>query len=243
MPLPFAAIGLGVSAIGGISKMIGGASRKRQGQRELKQLVKSRQEIVNINEGRRVSMRGANMANEQIARGTASSIDALRSGGIRGAMGGIQGIQENNNNAALQQGAMVDQAQMQLESEYARDEARVQAMNEQRQMGDESTLQQGINAAQQDIYSGMGDIASGAFSAAALTAGGGTTGVDGVDGAGATSFSPQQMAANAFGSYSGALAGKLGAMNQPAGQMAGRVGGYVSPMTAGAINPQTGLPY
>ena len=232
MPLPFAAIGLGVSAIGGISKMIGGARNARQGKRELKQLVKSRQEIVNINEGRRISMRGADMANEQIARGTASSIDALRSGGIRGAMGGIQGIQENNNNSALQQGAMVDQAQMQLESEYARDEARVQAMNEQRQMGDESIAQQTINAGRQDMYSGMGDIASGAFSAAALTAGGGTTGVDGA-GDVAASFSPQQMAANAFGSYSGALAGNLGVMNRPAGQMAGRVGGYVAPMTRG----------
>tara|TARA_R110000823_G_scaffold6983_9_gene25877 strand:- start:459 stop:1169 length:711 start_codon:yes stop_codon:yes gene_type:complete len=236
MPLPFAAIGLGVSAIGGISKMIGGARNTRQGKRELKQLVKSRQEIVNINEGRRISMRGADMANEQIARGTASSIDALRSGGIRGAMGGIQGIQENNNNAALQQGAMVDQAQIQLESEYARDEARVQAMNEQRQMGDESIAQQTINAGRQDMYSGMGDIASGAFSAAALTQGDAKTG-DGKDGGGLGAvFSPQQMAANAFGSYSGALAGNLGVMNRPAGQMAGRVGGYVAPMTRGVYS-------
>lgn len=209
MPLPLAAIGLGVSALGGISKMIGGGRRKRQQTRELEQLVKSRQEITNINEGRRISMRGAEMAREEIARGTATSLDALRSGGIRGAVGGVQSVQESNNRAALQQGAMVDQAQMALESEFAQDEARMRAMEEQRQFSDEGRAQAGINAAQQDQYSGLGDIASSAFGAAALGLGSGTGGQtgggQGAGGMGVGLNMSQPQINNAFGGLANAF--------------------------------------
>lgn len=173
MPLPFAAVGLGLSAIGGISKMIGGGRRKRQAIRELRNLQNSRQDFTNINEGRRISTRGADLAREEAQRTTASSLETLASGGIRGAVGGVGAVNQANINASRQIGANLDQQQMQLDRDFARDKARIQSMNEQRQIQDEVNTQAAINAAQQDQYSGLGDIAAGAFSAGTIGAMGG----------------------------------------------------------------------
>lgn len=160
-----AAIIGGISAAGGIAKTISGAKRAKavkQAQARFR-----RQELSNVNEGRRISTRGADLANEQNARGMATSADALRSGGVRGVVGGMQSVQEAANNNANQIGAGLDQQQVQLDREVAQDEARIQAMQEQRDNAELQAMQAQANAAQQDIWSGIGDIAGAAGGMAA----------------------------------------------------------------------------
>jgi hypothetical protein len=152
-----AAIIAGVSAAGGIAKTISGAKRAKAV--KMAQARFKRQEMSNVNEGRRISTRGADLANEQNARGMATSADALRSGGVRGVVGGMQGLQEAANNNANQIGAGLDQQQVQLDRDFAQDEVRIQNTKEQRDTAELSTMQQQANAANQDIWSGIGDVA------------------------------------------------------------------------------------
>jgi hypothetical protein len=173
MPIPFAAIGAGIGALGGLTKMIGGARRKKKAERALRDLQRNRQDFTNITEGQRISMRGAEFAREGVARNAATSAEALRSGGVRGVVGGMQGVQEANNQYLQQEAAQLDQQQVALDRQRMQDEARIRSMEEQRQMQDEANAQAAINAGQQDFMSGMGDIAGSAFGAGALMAGGG----------------------------------------------------------------------
>lgn len=154
--------------------MIGGARRKKKAEAALRNLQRNRQEFTNINEGRRISTRGAEYAREGIQGTQATSTEALRSGGVRGVVGGMQGVQNAANQYLMQEGAQLDQQQVALDRDIAMDEARIQEMNERRQMMDEQNAQAAVNAAHQDIMSGMGDIAGAAFGAASLGAGGGT---------------------------------------------------------------------
>jgi hypothetical protein len=167
-----AAIIAGVSAAGGIAKTISGAKRAKAV--KMAQARFKRQEMSNVNEGRRISTRGADLANEQNARGMATSADALRSGGVRGVVGGMQGLQEAANNNANQIGAGLDQQQVQLDRDFAQDEVRIQNAKEQRDTAELSTMQQQANAANQDIWSGIGDVAGAAGGLAAGMANSGT---------------------------------------------------------------------
>jgi hypothetical protein len=155
-----AAIIGGISAAGGIAKSISGAKRAKAV--KMAQARFRRQELSNVNEGRRISTRGAELANEQNARGLATSTEALRSGGVRGVVGGSQGLQEASNNNANQIGAGLDQQQVQLDREFAQDEVRIQGMQEQRDNAELGAMQAQANAAQQDIWSGVGDVAGAA---------------------------------------------------------------------------------
>ena len=160
-----AAIIAGVTAAGGIAKTISGAKRAKAV--KMAQARFRRQELSNVNEGRRISTRGADLANEQNARGMATSADALRSGGVRGVVGGMQGVQEAANNNANQIGAGLDQQQVQLDREIAQDESRIRDMQEQRDNSELTAMQQQRDAANQDIWSGVNTIAGAAGGLAA----------------------------------------------------------------------------
>ena len=171
-----AAIIGGISAAGGIAKSISGAKRAKavkQAQARFR-----RQELSNVNEGRRISTRGADLANEQNARGMATSTEALRSGGVRGVVGGMQGVQEAANNSANQIGAGLDQQQVQLDREVAQDEQRIRDMQEQRDNSELTAMQQQLDAANQDIWSGVNTVAGAAGGLAAGMKGSGV-GADG----------------------------------------------------------------
>lgn len=206
MPLPLAAIGAGVGLLGGITKAIGGAKRRRQAERALANLQRNRQEFRNVNEGRRVSTRGAEFAREGIARNVATSAEALRSGGVRGVVGGMQGVQESANLALQREGAQLDEQQVMLDREIAQDEARIRAMKEQRQMQDEATAQAAINAGFQDQMSGIGDIAGGMFGAASLGVGGGAAGQAGAAAGGFQAPDITKMSQTALGMDAASMA-------------------------------------
>ena len=79
--------GLGASAIGSISQMISGASRTSKAKRALENY--QRQELRNVTEGMRVSTLEAQFNTQEAQRRFETSVDALRSGGVRGVVGGL----------------------------------------------------------------------------------------------------------------------------------------------------------
>jgi hypothetical protein len=170
MPLPLAAAislaGVGVSAIGSISQMISGASRTSKAKRALENY--QRQELRNVTEGLRVSTLGAELQTQEAQRRFATSVDALRSGGVRGVVGGL-GRQEQ-----LQQGeqqriaADLDRQQRQIDMMRAQDEARIRAMQEQRESQEIAGLGAEIAAGRQLTQSGIKGFMDTGLSAAML---------------------------------------------------------------------------
>lgn len=147
------ALGIG----GSIGKAIGGAKQKRAARRAARNF--KRQELRNVNRGRRISTRGAEIQKEMAAQRTATSVEALRSGGVRGVVGGLGQVNNANIRQSQAIGANLDQQQVQLDREIAADEARIRAMQENRDNMELNAIQQQMNAGNQQMYSGIGDAA------------------------------------------------------------------------------------
>ena len=165
-----AGAGAAIGMAGGISKMISGGKRKRESKRAIRQFNRNRQKLTNVNDGRRISTRGAEIALDEQARLAATSLDVLASGGIRGAVGGVGAVNSANRKVVNQVGTNLDQQQVLLDREKAQDEARVRQMKESRELQEQQLLYGQLNAAEQDQASGLGDIAGSAFGAGNIMA-------------------------------------------------------------------------
>lgn len=150
------AAGLGASAIGGAAKTISAAKQKRDARRAARNF--RRQELKNVFADQRISTLGAELARDEMARATATTVDALRAGGIRGVVGGVGQVQQKNNETARRIGADLDRQQVQLDRLTAQDDARIRAIQEQRDNMELAALQGQMDAANQQFYSGLGDI-------------------------------------------------------------------------------------
>jgi hypothetical protein len=206
----------GTALLMGAAKGISGAKQKRDGKRAARRFT--RQSLKNTQTNRRVSTMGADLAREENARATASTVDALQAGGIRGAVGGAAGVVGASNNNSRRIGANLDAQQMEIDSAVAADEQRIRAIQEGRDNQELNNIQQQVNAGNQQMWSGIGDAASGISGFAA--AGGFEKG--GLKGATTSEqMNNFQMGANASRGF----------------------GLATSAFTGAPINPITGLPY
>ncbi len=212
----------GAAVVAGAAKAISGAKQKRDGKRAARRFKRQKQK--NVHEGRRVSTLGADLAIEENARATASTVEALRSGGVRGSAGGAAGVVGANNANARNIGANLDRQQLEIDRAIAADEQRIQAVQEGRDNAELSNIQQQINAGNQQFWSGLGDVAQGV--GGITSAGGGGGGGAGI-GSGAGGANPTYNS-------------KLGAAKNSARTAFGNVGGAFG---GTPINPITGLPY
>jgi uncharacterized protein YqfA (UPF0365 family) len=169
----------GTAVVGGIAKAASGAKQKRDATRAARRF--RRQELKNVQEGRRVSTLGADLAREEMARATATTTEALQQGGIRGVVGGIGKVQQANIEAGRRIGAGLDVQQVQIDKEIAADEARIRAIQEGRDVQELSAIQQQVNAGQQQMWSGLGDVAAGVGGFAASGGFGGEGYVKGIN--------------------------------------------------------------
>lgn len=170
MPLPFAAIGLGISAIGSISQMISGASRTSKAKRALENY--QRQELRNVTEGMRVSTLGAELQTQEAQRRFSTSVDALRSGGVRGLVGGL-GRQEQLQQVQQQRiSSDLDRQQVAIEQMRAQDERNIRAMQEQRESEEIQGLGSEIAAGRQLTQSGIGGFMNTGLATAQLASDG-----------------------------------------------------------------------
>ena len=153
LPIVMAAIAGGAALAKGIS----GAVQASKARKALEGF--QRQELKNITEGMRVSTLGAELQTQEAQRRFATSVDALRSGGVRGVVGGL-GQQEQLQQRQQQQiSADLDRQQQQIEMMRAQDEARIQGMQEQRETFDIGRLAGQQAAGRAQLSSAIGDVA------------------------------------------------------------------------------------
>ena len=159
------AIAAGAAAAGGAAKSIIGASRASKAKRAMESF--KRQELENVTSGLRVSTLGAQLQTQEAQRRFATSVDALRSGGVRGLVGGLGQINQQQSQVQAQIAADLDRQQMGIEQMRATDQANIRAMQEQRESFDYQLLAGQRAAGQQALFSGIGDVA-GAIGFAAM---------------------------------------------------------------------------
>lgn len=173
MPLPLiAAVGIGVAAAGGIAQTISGISRTNKAKKALAGF--QRQRLTNITEGMRVSTMGAELQTQEAQRRFATSVDALRSGGVRGLVGGLGQIEQQQQVGQQQIAAGLDQQQQQIDMMRAEDEGRIRGMVEARESSAIAGLGAELQNARQTTNAGISGIANAGL--AAFTAGAGAGG-------------------------------------------------------------------
>lgn len=163
-----AAIAGGLAAAGGIGKAISGGRQKRR----FRQMIENYDmpELRNQAQDLTLNTYGYDLADQSRAAMTADLVDAMRQGGSRAIAGGGQQVVNAGNQ--MMQPYMMDlnnQAQRR-QFEIMRDNQRIRNMNEQRALNDLAGMGAMYNAAQQDMWSGFGDISqAGMFAARNLT--------------------------------------------------------------------------
>jgi hypothetical protein len=162
MGLPLLAAG--ISFAGGAFKTLMGGLQASKAKREMENF--QRQKLRNVTEGMRVSTLGAQLQTQEAQRRFATSVDALRSGGVRGLVGGLSRQEQIQQVGQRQIAADLDRQQMAIEQMRAQDRATIRGMQEERESFDYQMLAGQRAAGRQALYSGVGDMVSaGAFAA------------------------------------------------------------------------------
>tara|TARA_R110000772_G_scaffold50518_4_gene116135 strand:- start:11351 stop:11935 length:585 start_codon:yes stop_codon:yes gene_type:complete len=163
----------GVSVIAGVTQSIIAGKKAKKMQEAIDGY--ERQDLTNAYKDTTVSTRSAELQREELARSTASSVQALRSGGVR-ALGALGGIQEANSNTAQGIGADLDKQQNNIELLRAQDEARIQGLQEDREVADLAGMGNELNTQRQNSANGINNSISGLGTIAGGMMGGGATG-------------------------------------------------------------------
>lgn len=162
--------GAALTAAGSAGNMIKGAKRAKDAQKALNNF--KRQELKNVTEGMRVSTLGAELQTKQAQSRFESSVDALRSGGVRGLVGGLGNVAAQDQAMQAQIGAGLDQQQVAIDQMGAQDEQRIRQMQEQRESGAIAGLGQEIAAGKAQQQQGIAGIAEAGMSVLSAGLGG-----------------------------------------------------------------------
>lgn len=152
----------GISAAASAAQAIKGAKEAKEARQELERLQVP--QLSNAYEGMRVSTLGADLQKEQNALMTAGSVDALRSSGVRGIIGGLGQVADRQQTLDYQVAADLDRQQQQIEQLQAQDRATLRGMTEQRYYNDLNALSSQVNAGRASVAQGIGGIGKGIVS-------------------------------------------------------------------------------
>jgi len=170
-----AAVGIGLAVAGSTAQIISGESKRVKAKRALQNF--QRQELKNITQGLRVSTLGAELQTQEAQRRFSTSVDALRSAGVRGLVGGL-GQQEMQQQKLQQQiSSDLDRQQMQIEQMRAQDEARIRGMIEQRESAQIAGLGSEMAQGSKMVQAGLGGLASAGIAGAQIAGMGGFDGL------------------------------------------------------------------
>jgi len=175
-----AAVTAGVIAGGAaIAQTASGISNARKAQKAIDGF--QRQELKNPFENIRISTLKSDQQTEANNVNFATSVNALQRSGVRGVLGGLPRI--NQQNILLQQQISQDLERQDLERQrlIATGEERIRSIQEQREVRALQGLGQQLQTGRQDTFSGLSNLAS-----AGLSLGGAIGG-----GSGATGGTPQ----------------------------------------------------
>ena len=172
MPLPAAIAigGLAINAVGSIAQAISGASRTSKAKRALENY--QRQELRNITEGMRVSTLGAELQTQEAQRRFSTSVEALRSGGVRGLVGGLQGQERAMQDFQRKIAADLDRQAREIGLLGAQDQARIRAMQEQRESAEIAGLGAEVAAGRQLTQAGIKGLMDTGLSASMMASDG-----------------------------------------------------------------------
>ena len=107
------AIAAGVAGAAAITKGVMGISQTAKANRALDKF--QRQDLKNVTEGMRVTTLGAQLNTREAQRRFATSVDALRSGGVRGVVGGLGAQEQLMQNQQASIAAELDRQQVMIE--------------------------------------------------------------------------------------------------------------------------------
>ena len=155
-----------LGAAGGIAKGVMGAIQASKARKAIENY--QRQDLVNVHEGRSVSTKAQEYAQEQLAMSASTAMQGIQASGVRGVVGATSKIVGNAVDSAQKIGAQIDVAQTQLEADIAQDDANIRGMQEQRENADLAGLGQQLAVGQENLFSGIGDVAQGASSFMAM---------------------------------------------------------------------------
>lgn len=136
-----------------VSRAIKGAKQQKKARQALENF--QRQELKNITEGLRVSTLGAELQTQEAQRRFATSVEALRSGGVRGLVGGLQQQEAQQQQLQQQIDADLDQQQMAIDKMKAIDEVRIRELQEARDAFDYQELVGKQLMGRQDYMAGL----------------------------------------------------------------------------------------
>ena len=157
------AIALGISAAASAGQAIAGEVKRSKAKKALQNF--RRQELKNVTEGMRVSTLGAQLNTREAQRRVATSVDALRSGGVRGVVGGLGAQEQLMQNQQASIAAELDRQQVMIERMRAQDEANIRSMTEFRESGDIAGLGEEMAYGRQQAQQGLQGLANTAASA------------------------------------------------------------------------------
>jgi hypothetical protein len=152
-----------VAVVGGVTQAVIAAKKAKKAKDAIKNY--KRQELTNAYDDVRVSTLASELQREELARSTASGIQALRAGGARTVIGGVGNLQAQNVFAARSIGADLDRQQKEIDRLRASDEVRIQGMQEDREIADLAGLGNELNTQRQNTTNGINTAISGVGSA------------------------------------------------------------------------------
>jgi len=160
------AIAAGVSAAAGAAQAVSGAKRAKRAKEALENF--QRQELTNVAKDLRISTLGAEMQTLAATRQAESTVQALRSGGVRGIVGGAAQVGAQSQAQQQQIAADLDRQEVARQQAIAQEEANIRTMREQRESTEIAGLGQEMAAGREQMWTGIQGVAA---SAAAMTQG------------------------------------------------------------------------
>lgn len=155
-------IAAGIGAVGSIAQAVSGFSQSRRARQELENF--QRQELTSTTDDLQVYTKGGEMQTQESARFGASALDALSRGGLRGVVGGVGALTQQQDLAQRRIAASYEDQQARIDQMRVRDAMRIQQMQEQREMQDIAALSSQYQAGQQMLWSGIGGLAQAGIS-------------------------------------------------------------------------------
>lgn len=151
-----ASAGNAVGTIAGFKKSAEGKRMQKLAQSKIDSF--EWQELSNPYKNLQVSTAGADLRREEAARNTATSVDAIRSGGTRSIAANLGKVQAQNNLTNADIAANLDEQQKSIDMMAAQDEAAIRGMNEVRQANELAGYGQMMNVGMGMKYQGLGDV-------------------------------------------------------------------------------------
>ena len=170
MALP--AVLLAASGIASLAQTISGLSRRSRAKRLLEDF--ERQELKNVADQLKVSTLGAELQSQEAQRRFATSVDALRSAGVRGVVGGLPAVEAQQQRLQRQIAADLDRQQKQIDLIRAQDEARIRQIQEQRESMEIAGLGSEMAAGSREFQTGLSGLGQTATAFLSLDEGGGS---------------------------------------------------------------------